>query len=148
MIRLVTCLALLALASLPARAATIIACQDANGSDFPASPQHPCTNAIQPTPITGYGTLAVVVTSIPVSGVTVGPSSPAFITAGQAIQVISVRNSVGSANTLYVCLFGGTCTAAVGIPLAVGESKSWNLNGAVTPPTVISGGTATAIIEW
>lgn len=35
------CLALLALAS-PARAATVIACQDVNGSDFPASVANPC----------------------------------------------------------------------------------------------------------
>lgn len=103
--------------------------------------------AIVPMIINGYGTLSVATSSIPLSGLTAGPSSPAY-PAGQPLSVVTVRNSIGSANTLYVCLFGGTCTASVGIPLAAGESKTWGIGGKLTSPTVISGGTATAVVEW
>lgn len=41
MIRVLFALALLALAA-PSNAATVMACQDINGSDWPVSPQHPC----------------------------------------------------------------------------------------------------------
>jgi hypothetical protein len=106
---------------------------------------------ITPAPVTGYATLSVLAASLSLSGATVGPNSPAFPTGQLPQQYMEVKNSPASANTLFVCPLGGTCTTAAGIPLAVGESKTWMLNasnGQITAPTVISGGTATAVVTW
>jgi hypothetical protein len=106
---------------------------------------------ITPAPLTGYATLPVLAASLALSGATLGPSSPAFPTSALPNKYLEIRNSAASASTLYVCPLGGTCTAAVGIPLAVGESKTWMLGtstGSLTSPTVISGTTATAIVSW
>jgi hypothetical protein len=106
---------------------------------------------ITPAPVTGYATLSVLAASLALSGATVGPNSPAFPTGALPQQFLEIKNSPGSASTLYVCPLGGTCTAAVGIPLAVGESKSWMINtpnGTLTSPTVISASTATAVVTW
>lgn len=106
---------------------------------------------ITPAPISGYGTLSVLAASLALSGATVGPNSTAFPGASLPNRYIEVKNAPGSANVLFVCILGGTCTTAAGIPLAVGESKSWFVpsnNGQFTSPTVISGGTATAVVTW
>ena len=103
---------------------------------------------IYPPVTAGYGTLSVSTSSIAVSTLTAGPNSPSYPT-GLLLpsRFLSVRNSIGSAGVLYVCLYGGTCTAAVGTPLAIGESKTWTLNG-TTSPTVIAASTATLVAEW
>lgn len=109
------------------------------------------TTAISPPPLTGYGTLAVVVTSIPISGATPGPNSPAFPGGNLPNNQITIKNAIGSANPLFVCPLGGTCTVLVGIPLAPGESQTWYikaLNGSLVSPTVITAGTATAVVSF
>jgi len=106
---------------------------------------------ISPAALTGYGTLSVLLVSIPLSGATVGPNSAAFPTGNLPNRYITVKNAIGSANPLFVCPLGGTCTTAVGIPLALGESQTWMvaaIAGQFVSPTVITAGTATAIISW
>jgi hypothetical protein len=97
-----------------------------------------------PAPLTGYATLSVLLVSIPLSGAVVGPNSPAFPTSGLPGKFINVLNATGSANPLFVCPLGGTCTTAVGIPIAAGVERSWMLtttaNGQLVSPTVISAG--------
>lgn len=109
------------------------------------------TTAISPPPLTGFGTLAVVVTSIPISGATMGPNSPVFPSGNLPNNQITIKNAIGSASPLFVCPLGGTCTVLVGIPLAPGEAQTWYikaLNGALVSPTVITAGTATALVSF
>ena len=57
---------------------------------------------------------------------------------------------LGSANPLFVCWLGDTCSATVGEPLAAGESVSVNLQGRnmqQQPPTAFSAG-ATITVRW
>lgn len=106
---------------------------------------------ITPAPINGYATLAVLTASLSLSTATLGPNSPAFPVSALPSKYIEIRNAAASAGTLFVCPLGGTCTAAVGVPLAVGESKTWSVpsaNGQFTSPTVIAASTATAIVSW
>jgi hypothetical protein len=106
---------------------------------------------ITPPPLTGYATLSVLAASLALSTATVGPNSPAFPVSGLPSRYLEVRNSVGSASTLYVCPLGGTCSSTVGVPLATGEVKTWmipSIAGALVSPTVISGTTATALVAW
>jgi hypothetical protein len=106
---------------------------------------------ISPAALSGYGTLSVLAAYIPLSGATLGPNSAAFPTGNLPNRYMEVRNAAASASTLYVCPLGGTCSSAVGIPLAVGESKTWMIpvsNGQFVSPTVISVSTATAIVSW
>jgi hypothetical protein len=107
--------------------------------------------AIAPAPLTGYATLSVLAASLALSTATAGPNSPAFPASALPNRYIEVRNAAASANTLFVCPLGGTCTTANGVPLAVGESKTWAMPstaGSFVSPTVISGGTATAVVSW
>jgi hypothetical protein len=109
------------------------------------------TSTVTPAAITGFGTLAVLAASIPLSGLTLGPNSTAFPTGNLPNRQIEVKNAAGSVNVLFVCPMGGTCTTANGIPLNIGESKTWYLlatQGQLVSPTVISGGTATAVASW
>jgi hypothetical protein len=110
------------------------------------------STVITPAPLTGYAILSVLAASLPLSTATLGLNSPsAFPTSGLPGRYIEVRNAPGSLNVLFVCPFGGTCTTAVGIPLAIAEGKTWfipSTAGSFVSPTVISGGTATAIVAW
>lgn len=106
------------------------------------------TTAITPAPISGYGTLSVATTSLALSTLTTGPNSTAFPTATLPNAYLEVRNSAASNSSLSVCPMGGTCTAAIGIPLAPGESKTWLIPSVAVSPTVISGSTATAVASW
>lgn len=106
---------------------------------------------VSPAALTGYATLSVLAASIPLSGATLGPNSAAFPIGNLPNRYMTVRNSVASASTLSVCPLGGTCTVAAGIPLAAGESQTWAFpasQGQLLSPTVISGGTATAVVSW
>lgn len=103
---------------------------------------------IAPQVMNGFGTVSVVNASALISTVTVGPNSTAFPASTLPNQTFSIRNSVSSAGVLYVCPLGGTCTTAVGIPLAVGEVKTWGIGGRTVVPSVIAVTTATAVVEW
>jgi hypothetical protein len=107
--------------------------------------------AISPAPLVGYGTLSVLLVSIPISGATLGPNSAPFPTGNLPNKYINVKSATGAANPLFVCPLGGTCTTANGIPLAAGESQTWMIvvsNGQFVSPTVITAGAATAIVSW
>lgn len=116
----------------------------------PASAQVIATPATPPV-LTGYATLAVLTASVALSTATPGPNAPAFPVSALPDRFIEVRNAPGSANLLYVCPLGGTCSATVGIALAIGETKTWFIPsqvGTLVSPTVVSGGTATAVVSW
>lgn len=98
-----------------------------------------------PQPVTGFGTLSVTNASALLSTLTAGVNSPAW-PAGTAGTMIYVINSPGSAGLLYLCPLGGTCTAAAGIPIAVGAA--FGCNRCVPAMTVIAATTATAIAQW
>ncbi len=108
------------------------------------------TNNATPPLLTGFGTLSVLAASLAVSTLTAAPSSPAFPMPANALpsKYLTIRNSVGSANIVYVCWFGGTCTTGNGEPIAIGETAVRNLGALTTSPTVISGGTATIVAGW
>lgn len=106
---------------------------------------------VGPAVIAGFGTLAVSTSSILLSTATVGPNSTTFPGGNLPNRQIIVRNSTSSAGVLYVCPLGGTCSAAVGIPLAIGETKTLNVQavaGILPAISVIAATTATAVSEW
>lgn len=77
------------------------------------------------------------------------PNSGAFPT-GALPGPITIKNSSLSANPVYVCWQGGTCSSAVGELLAVGEGMTENLgsqNMTTQPPTVYTAG-ATLTVKW
>jgi hypothetical protein len=98
-------------------------------------------------PINGYGTLAATAASTALSTLTAGPNSNAW---KMPLAVpLTVYNAAGSAGLVYVCPFGGTCSAAVGIPIAVGTALPvFNLGGSTVSPTVFAVTTATVIAWW
>lgn len=98
-----------------------------------------------PQPLTGFGTLAVTNTSALLSTLTAGTNSPAW-PAGTAGTMIYVVNSPASAGLMYLCPLGGTCTAAAGIPIAVGSA--FGCSRCAPTMTVIAATTATAIAQW
>lgn len=102
---------------------------------------------IIPPTLNGYGVLAVVAASVAISTVTPGTNSAPFPTGGLPGRTLNVKNAIGSAGVLYVCPLGGTCSAAVGIPLAQGESQTWAVSSALSV-TVIAATTATAVASW
>lgn len=105
---LLTCLALAALASpSPSRAATVLACQDANGSDWPVSPQHPC-------PV-GPGTLAYTSSTSGVAGTTSGT----LITAGQ-YRLVKVCTLFSSTTNVWLNLAGGAAVVNSGLGIPAG----------------------------
>ena len=106
---------------------------------------------VGPAAIAGFGTLAVSTSSILLSTATVGPNSTTFPGGNLPNRQIVIRNSSASAGLLYVCPLGGTCSATVGIPLAIGETKTFNVPavvGILPSISVIAVTTATAISEW
>ena len=104
-----------------------------------------------PSSLSGFGTLSVLAASLAVSTLTLGPNSAVYPTGGLPNRYMTIRNSPASANTVFVCALGGTCTTANGSPIAVGGSTTWNIpsaNGIFPSVTVISAGTATIVVEW
>lgn len=108
---------------------------------LPAMAQPTVTSV--PWYITGFGTLSVSNSSVLLSTMTAGPNSGVWPIAP---QMMYVTNSPGSSGTLYVCPLGGTCSASVGIPLAVGSS--YGFFQPKTNMTVIAATTATAVPQW
>lgn len=100
--------------------------------------------ATVPVKVAGFGTLSVAGASVLVNTLTAGPNSPAF--PGSQLNMTYVMNSPASANTLFVCPLGGTCATTTGIPVAVGAA--FGCNQCLVTMTVISAGTATAVVQW
>ena len=129
MIRLafLLCLSMVALGG-QARASTLIACQDANGTTWNVSPQHPCP--------TGYG-----VTTTNLS------STIAVTNTFQSIQVATVRNGCtiqnNSARTMWV-YFGpiGSATQGASVQIATGSLASCVMGGIVLNDQISITGTA------
>lgn len=96
-------------------------------------------------PVNGFGTLSITTNSVAISTVTVGPNSPAYPTTlpNEAVSITNAGTAVA-----YVCPLGGTCKTSNGVPLAVNETRTFNIGGNTTAPTVISGSAATLIITW
>lgn len=98
-----------------------------------------------PPKLTAYGTLSVTNSSVALSTLTPGPNSPAW-TAAYPSNYVAINNSIGSAGALYVCWLGGTCSASVGSPIAVGETRFRNVASG-TAVTVFSTLGATVVAE-
>jgi hypothetical protein len=63
---------------------------------------------------------------------------------------LTIKNESTSTNVAYICWQGGTCSAAIGEPLAVGEGVTESLptqNMTTQPPTVYTAG-ATLTLKW
>lgn len=102
---------------------------------------------VAPPPLNGYGTLAVTAASTLLSTLTPGPNAPVYPATGFPNGTVTIKNSPASAGNVWICPFGGTASAAVGIPIAVGGSESYTIpNAAVV--TVFATSTATIIVEW
>ncbi len=94
-----------------------------------------------PPKLTAYGILSVTASSVALSTLTVSPNSPAWPTT-YPNNYVSIRNSILSAGVVYVCWLGGTCSATVGDPVAVGQSATRNVGNTVSP-TLFAASTAT-----
>lgn len=132
MIRVFLTLALLALA-VPSHASTVIACQDANGSDWPASPQHPCPTADgMVTPVAGsqeaLGVVAATALTIP---------------AGATVAWITIEGQ-----TVRFRCDGTAPTASSGSLLAVGSLTVFRVNGLAACKFIQTGATATIDVEY
>lgn len=132
MIRVLLTLALLALA-VPSRAATVIACQDANLSDWPASPQHPCPTA--------DGLLTPVVGSQEALAVTA--STALTIPAGATIAWVTVEGQ-----TVRFRCDGTAPTASSGSLLAVGTKTEFRINGLSACHFIQTTASATLDVEY
>jgi hypothetical protein len=145
-------LALMAL-SAPSRASTVIACQDANASDWPVSPQHPCPTG---SPFSGNGSISATTTSALLNTLTVNSSSAALPLALTAAAVINV-GTTDAAICANATGAGATCTcpengvaATNGITLAAGGGYNFNFGGlsSANPTVVACSGTATLQVQW
>ena len=99
-----------------------------------------------PPSCNGFGTLAATNASAALSTLTVGPGSNLWLMPFNG--TLYIKNSAASADNVYVCPLGGTCSATVGIPLAPGEAYGFNLGGSTTSPTVFATSTATVVAQW
>lgn len=93
--------------------------------------------------IQGFGTLAATNASALLSTLTPGPNSAAWPAVPGQIYVI---NSASSAGLIYLCPKGGTCSAAVGIPISAGNA--YGVYQGATTMTVIAASTATVVAQW
>jgi hypothetical protein len=153
MIRILLALALLALAS-PTHAATVMSCQDANGSDWPVSPQHPCPTG--PT-MAGNGSISATTTSTLLNTLTVNSSGGA-LPAGFTTLTLINTGQTDAAICANANSAGATCTcpengvaATNGITLSAGSGGYiLNLAGvsAANPTIVACSGTATVQVQW
>lgn len=132
MIRVIMTLALLALA-IPAHASTVIACQDANGSDWPASSQHPCPTADGLlTPVAGSQ-----------EALTVATATALTIPAGATIAWVTVEGQ-----TVRFRCDGTAPTASSGSLLAVGSRTEFRVNGITACKFIQTTATATLDVEY
>jgi hypothetical protein len=133
MIRVLLTCALLALAS-PSYAATqALSCQDVNGSDWPASPQHPCPTA--------DGMLRPVAGSQEALGVVTATAMT--IPAGATIASVTVEGQP----VRWRC-DGTAPTASAGSLLAVGSVTVFRINGLSSCQFIQTAATATLDFEY
>jgi hypothetical protein len=96
-----------------------------------------------PPAVTGFGTLALGNTSTALSTLSLGPNSAAW---PAQPGMVYVMNSTTSAGPIYVCPLGGTCTAANGIPIAVGQW--YGFYRPASGMTAIAPSTATVEVQY
>lgn len=100
------------------------------------------TTTVSPA-VTGFGTLAATAASTLLSTLTIGPNSAVWPTSpGQ----IWVANSGLSADAVFVCPLGGTCSATVGLRIPVGGG--YGFYQPATTMTVFAVSTATVTAQW
>lgn len=96
-----------------------------------------------PAAVTGFGTVAATNASALLSTLTAGPNSAVWPTTPGMVYVI---NSSASAGVVDICPLGGTCTAAVGVPIAPG---GWyGFYKPATTMTIIASSTASVSAQW
>lgn len=93
--------------------------------------------------ITGFGKLALTNASTLLSTMTLGPNSADW---PSTPGVVDIQNDAASADVIYVCPLGGTCSAANGIPILVGGSFRFTIPATVM--TVIAASTATVRVQF
>ncbi len=133
MIRVILTLALLALA-IPAHAATqALSCQDANGSDWPASPQHPCPTADGLVkPVAGSQEALAIVAATALT-----------IPAGATVAWVTVEGQP----VRFRC-DGTAPTTTLGSLLAVGSLTQFRVNGLTACQFIQTTATATLDVEY
>ena len=97
-----------------------------------------------PSITNGFGTLTVSNSSIAVSTLTAGPSSPAW-TMPLFGNLVVVNQGTAVA---YICPFGGSCSSSNGLQIAAGGNVTFSLGGQIVSPTVISPSGTTLWIGW
>lgn len=111
------------------------------GTAVTASNPLPVSNT--PPAVTGYGTLAATAASTLLSTLTTGPNSAVWPTSpGQ----IWIANSGLSADAVFVCPLGGTCSATVGLRVPVGGG--YGFYQPAPTMTVFAVSTATVTAQW
>lgn len=123
-------LVLLVLAT-PSHAATVIACQDINGSDYPVSPQYPCATTTTP------GTRTLV--ALDVASVTTGGTAVTALTAGHRTAGGFIQNP--STATINLCineLAAASGTTTAGSLVCIIPGQTYNLSPATTAVSVVS----------
>lgn len=155
------CLVLLALASPPSRAATVIACQDINGSDYPVSPQHPCASQVVTTPagtsdttaqavqgVTGGVPLATkagtqTIVPLDVSTVTTGGTAVTALNAGHRSAGGWMQNPSTATILLCIAEIGtATGTSSAGSTTCIVPGQTYNLAASPNAVSVISSDSA------
>jgi hypothetical protein len=131
----------------PARAATVIACQDSNGSDWPASTAHPCPTTV---PTWAGGTLGAMATYGTSPGAVLVPGVNAYVTnsvtsvTSGAITNPTTTLTLPSATTAYTAgnliANSGTAGSVVVPSFAIGNSAG----GAIIPRLRLSSNDATS----
>jgi hypothetical protein len=136
---LLACLALLALAS-PSHAATLMACQDANGSDWAVSPQHPCATTQASSADAGAGIVPVV--SAAAGNILVLKAAPGNLYSVYATNLTATAGFLVVTNTTTAPADGAILPLEC-VPLPANSNASVNYNPG--PPSVFGTG-ITAVV--
>ena len=107
--------------------------------------QSPPAYVLGSQPITGFGTLTISNTSVGLSTVTAGPNSTSWPSTPLVVTITNSTKTTGI-GIAYLCPFGGTCSAGVGIPLASGATYS--VFRPSTNFTVFAVNAATLTVQW
>jgi hypothetical protein len=94
-----------------------------------------------PSPVKGFGTLAVTTSSALVSTLTTGPNSAVWPTAPGMVTFINE-----GATVVYLCPLGGACTTSNGIPMAAGSTLP--IFNPSTAATAVDATTGTLVAQW
>lgn len=97
-----------------------------------------------PSPLNGFGTLALTATPAALSTVSKGTNSNAYPTTAFPSETITITNQ-GTGTAIFYP-FGGSTT---GIQIPLNGTRTFNVGGTLpATPNVASGTTATITVEW